>query len=310
MSCDLCSIYLNLEPNDLRNTFGFNYRYRSFSHDEISFQQINNGQKHAIGNTVIGNTTQQSEIYRSYDLWGNYFLNEKWQLFAQISFSDNYYLEEDSVIHNISGIGDLSLMLKYMLFNTRVTDSSKWAQRLIVGGGFNLPTGKYNQPYMVSPSQSNKGQVIYGAPYSELDPHLQAGTGSLDFLAYLEYQVRYQSFGFSTLSTYRYSTENSNAFRFANRFNSNNSFFALLKLKNTQLAPNAGISLESSKRDQYKNENYLNSGGTSLFLTSGLKWYTKSLALGFSYWKPLQQNLYDNQLQNDERIMSSFTYYF
>lgn len=308
-SCDLCSVYLNLEPNDLKNSIGLNYRYRTFSQDKISFNTINDGQKHALGNTVISNSTSQAETYKSYDLWGNFFVSEKWQVYSQISFADNYYLEDDSVIYNISGVGDLLLLPKFMVYNTKVTDSSKWIQRLIFGAGISIPIGKFNQPYMVSPVTKNKSTVIYGAPYAELDPHMQAGTGSLDFVFSLEYQLRYNTLGLASSVLYRYANENSNQFRFANRFNLNNYIFKLIKIKKSQLAPNIGLNLESSKRDQFKKQDYLNSGGTSLFFSSGVKWYNNTIAMGVTYWSPIYQNLNDNQLQNDERIIMNLTYY-
>ncbi|MBL4710607.1 MAG: hypothetical protein JKY48_19440, partial [Flavobacteriales bacterium] len=116
MACDLCSIYMNLEPNDLKNSFGVNYRVRSFDHNVISNSIIQNSQKHAIGNTVLSEAVTQKELFKSYDLWINYFVKPKWQIFANISFSDNSYFENDSLLHNISGPGDLTLIVKNLVY--------------------------------------------------------------------------------------------------------------------------------------------------------------------------------------------------
>lgn len=310
LACDICSIYINLEPNDLKNSFGFNYRYRSFEHSFSDVSLTANGNKHAIGNTVISNSVTQEEIYNNYDLWFNYFFYEKWQLNATMTFADNYYLEDDSLIHNIAGPGDLTLVVKNILFNTKSTDTNNWAHRFILGGGIKIPIGKYNQPYMVTPQSNNKGSIIYGAPYSELDPHLQTGSGSLDFIFLTEYLVRFKKTGIITNVSYRINTENSNQFKFANRLNINSSAFYIWNKKDFTFTPNMGVSYEFGQRDQLKNRDYSNSGGEAIFLNSGLKIYYKKMAFGVNYQNPINQNLNDNQLQNKNRVTSDLTFYF
>lgn len=310
LACDICSIYINLEPNDLKNSFGFNYRYRSFEHSFSDLSYLSNGNKHAIGNTVISNSIKQQEVYNNYDLWFNYFFYEKWQVNASLTFADNYYLEDDSVIHNIAGPGDLTLLFKNLVYNTKVTDSSDWSYRLILGGGVKIPLGKYNQLYMVTPQTSSKGGVIYGSPYSELDPHLQAGSGSFDFIFLTEFLVKYKKTGLSSNVSYRLNTENSNQFRFANRFNVNSSAFYIWNMKKTTFTPNIGFTYEYSGRDQLNNQDYLNSGGEAFFLNTGLKIYYQKFGWGVSYFSPITQNLNDNQLQNVSRFTTDLTFYF
>ena len=274
-ACDLCSIYTNLEPNDLKNSFGFNYRHRTFSESRIDYSTLSNTNKHAIGNTVVSDAISQEERFNSYDLWMNYFISKSWQLNASISFSDNSYLENDSLVHNIAGVGDLSILFKHLIFNTKKTDTSHWAFRLIAGGGAKLPTGKYNQPYMVSPQINQKGNVVYGVPYSELDPHLQSGTGSVDLIFLTEVQLKYKSIGFSNNLSYRINSTNSNQFRFANRLNMNSYFFTLIPIGKQMLVPNIGYTWEYSKKDKLQGEDYMHSGGFASFLCSGVKYYFK-----------------------------------
>ncbi len=309
-ACDLCNIYLNMEPNDLGSSMGFNYRYRLFQNKQTNYNTVSSNLKHAIGNTVIADANIQEEIFNSYDLWLNYFFYEKWQLYGNISFTDNYYKEDDSVMVNVAGIGDLTLLAKYIAFNTKATDSSDWKFRLSIGGGIQVPIGQYNKTYVVSPSSSAKGNVVYGAPYEELDPHMQAGSGSWDVLLVAEGLSRYKNVGISTNITYQVNTANSNQFKFANRLNLNANAFYLAQIKKFTLAPNLGISYESSPRDEFRGDDYLNSGGKALFLSSGVKFYFKKFALGATYFKPIRQSLYDNQLNNKLRTTVDLTYYF
>lgn len=124
MACDLCSIYLNLEPNDLKNTIGLNYRYRHFYNNVSSSPLLPSRDKHAAGQTLMGDAKTQEEVYINYDLWVNYFVGQKWQINATATFADNYYYENDSNMHNISGVGDIRVLGKYMLYNSKATDST------------------------------------------------------------------------------------------------------------------------------------------------------------------------------------------
>jgi hypothetical protein len=309
-ACDLCSIYLNMEPNDLKNTIGLNYRYRHFENIIHSQRTIESNNKHAAGNTVLQESSLQEEVFINYDLWFNYFLNQKWQINGTLTFADNYYRENDSSLHNIGGIGDLTLLAKYMLYNTKATDSSNWSMRWLVGGGLQLPVGSYRKSYIVAPSQSKNGKAIYGAPYEELDPHMQAGSGSLDYIILTEFQLKYRKTGISVSGIYQINGKNSYGFKFANRFNANTSIFRLIRWNKITLAPGIGLSYEKSKRDLYKGEDYLNSGGSALFSTFFTKIYYSDFALGVNYFQPIEQNLLDNQIPNKERVTVDLSFYF
>ena len=139
---------------------------------------------------------------------------------------------------------------------------------------------------------------------------MQAGSGSWDVLLVSEGLSRYKNVGISTNITYQINTANSNQFKFANRLNVNANAFYLAQIKKFTIAPNFGMSYESSPRDELKSEAYPNSGGKALFLSCGAKFYFKKFALGATYFKPIRQSLYDNQLNNKLRTTVDLTYYF
>ena len=309
-ACDLCSIYMNIEPNDLKNSFGFNYRFRNFEHNAIRQTIIESTDKHALGSTILSEATKQEERFNSYDLWVNYFVKDKWQLFGSLTFTDNTYLEDDSVLHNISGPGDVTIVGKYLLFNSMVTDSSQFAIRLQVGAGIKLPTGTFNKTYVETPYTNYKGGTVYQKPEEVLDPHFQAGTGSLDYILLTEFQIRKNKLGLRTDLSYRINGSNRNDFTFANRFNANTHLFYQLKWKSLSFIPLVGMNFETSRRDQWRGVDFENSGGSALFLSYGTKIYIKKMAVGASFWDPIRQSLNDNQLQNNERFTADLTFNF
>ena len=328
IACDLCTIYIGIQPNDYKNTFGVRYRYRVFEKDYYAkpFNTVNPlqktkgrlGEKHGNNDEHLTTTEEKvtyTEVYNSYDVYANFFLNQRFQIGMNTYFADNYVLINDSIIDNVGGIGDVTLTLKYQLSNSKKsTDSlltNKLVHRLTIGGGFNLKTGNFNKYSVTSYNTSIISNDLVVEPVKELDPHIQSGTGSFGYLFLLEYLTKWKNLGFNGNISYRMNTTNKNGFRFANRLNVNTSLFVLIKLsKKVKIMPNTGVSFETSNRDQLNDTNFKGSGGKALFFNSGINIFINQLGLEFSYYLPVYENLLDDQLFNQKRIITQLAYYF
>ena len=324
--CDLCSIYISLDPNGSDNSFGMRYRYRVFEKDyyKESFYMINNttqkGQinsKHVASRDQTIKTTEKfklSELYNSYDVFANFYLNPRLQLNLSTYFADNYMLNDDSTTTNIAGIGDASAILKYRLFNSKkCTDSLKnrFVHRVTVGGGIDLPTGKYNKRTITDIQTEIEPNTIIGTAIEELDPHIQAGTGSISYLFLAEYMTKINNIGLNTNVSYKLTTANKNGFRFANRFNANGTVFFLLNLSEKLRAmPFVGATYETSERDSQDDIPVLGSGGKALFFNGGLNFFINKLSVEFSYYTPFYEDLLDDQPFNKNRMITQLVYYF
>jgi hypothetical protein len=156
-----------------------------------------------------------------------------------------------------------------------------------------------------------KPNIILGSPIMELDPHLQAGTGSFNYILFLEYLISHKNIGLNSNVSYKINTTNKNGFRFANRFNANSSLFMIFKpFKKMKIMPEIGISYEYSKRDVYNNEPFMDSGGRVTFLNYGINLFIYKVGLTFTYYEPVKEDLWDIQPFNKRRIISQLTYYF
>ncbi|MBL4669834.1 MAG: hypothetical protein HRT73_05405 [Flavobacteriales bacterium] len=324
--CDLCSIYISLDPNGSKNSFGVRYRYRIFEKDyyKESFHLINTNQKrkvldkHGGSNNQTIKTTEKftfTETYNSYDVFANLYLNSRLQLNLSTYFSDNYILKDDSISANIAGVGDFSVIVKYKLFNTKKcsVDSlkNKFIHRFTIGGGIDLPTGHYNKSTVTGFETDFKPNVILGTPIEELDPHLQSGTGTFSYLFLMEYMTKFNKFGINTNISYKLSTTNKNEFRFANRFNANGTLFFLTTLSTKiKLMPFIGSSYETSRRDAQNNNDVLGSGGEVLFFNGGINFFINKLSVEFSYYAPIYEDLLDDQAFNKNRMITQLAYYF
>jgi hypothetical protein len=325
-ACDLCTIYLGIQPNDFKNSVGIRYRYRAFekNYDGLSLSTLSNG-KRIKGNPIdkhngaeLGSPLESYlyiEEFNSYDIFINVYLHPKWQLNVSTYFADNYIKKNDSIVNNVGGIGDINLLLKYQLINSQnncdTILNNKFIHRLTVGAGITLPTGNFNKATIVDFETEFKPNVIIGTPILELDPHMQAGTGAFGYLFLMEYLIKVNAFGLNFNTSYKLNTTNRNEFKFANRFNSNISLFSMLKLsKKVKIMPQAGFSYEQSKRDEYQNKPYMESGGSVLFGNFGLGIFLNKLRFSTSYYKPVYESLYDDQPLNKLRLISQINYYF
>lgn len=308
-ACDLCNIYVGIRPDDYQSSFGIVHRYRSFDSDFLATVPNSSLNKH--GEEFSFEDYSLQEVFNSYDLWFRYFLTSRVQLNASISFSDNYMGRNDSVTQSVAGPGDLVLMAKYQLYNSKLcNDSSKWIKRLTAGGGLKLPTGTFNKTYMYYPVISNTKGVYYSDPENHLDPHMQAGTGSVDFILFLEGVIMRNNWGLNTNLSYKLNTTNKNNFRFANRFNFNPSLFYIKELKTVKIMPTIGAAYEVSNRDIENGEPYRHSGGETLFGNVSVTAFYRKVSIGMTYFNPLYQQLNDNQIQNRMRLITELNYYF
>jgi len=326
-ACDLCTVYLGLRPNDYNNSISLRHRYRLFdlAYDGQSNSIGKIGQrikgvpkdKHGDSYSGVNNTDSYlyAETYNSYDIAVNIYLNHRLQLNVSTYFADNYIYHNDSIVDNIGGIGDINLLMKYQLINSQKTGDTllkgKFLHRLTVGAGVTLPTGNFNKQSIVGFEKDFKPNVIIGTPIMDLDPHMQAGTGSFSYLMMAAYMLRFNSLGINLNGSYKINTTNKNEFRFANRFNSNITLFSLLKLtKKLKIMPQAGFAYEASKMDVDENQPFTESGGKTLFGNLGLKIYVNKLSFGMNYYVPVYQHLYGDQPLNKYRVVSQINYYF
>jgi hypothetical protein len=332
LACDLCSVYIGIQPNDFKNSFGLRYRYRLFE-DQFTFNSStqtlsnNKSKRIEINNPVSINHIDEEylgadgkdfyykEQYNSYDLILNIALGKRVNLLISNSFSDNYVYKNDSIIDNISGVGDMQVIINHKLFYTKVSNDSlaknRFLHRLTIGAGIELPTGSFNKQSVKSYETKVTGNTILGQPLTELDPHLQPGTGSLNYLFLIEHLVKYNIIGWNTNLSYKINSANKNEFKFANRFNVNSSLFLMATInKNITIMPNSGISYEFSERDSQNNILEMDSGGEAAFITPGLKLLIKNIALDINYFHPIHNYLYGNQPSNKARIIGQLTYNF
>ncbi|MGD1848104.1 MAG: hypothetical protein ACFB10_22135 [Salibacteraceae bacterium] len=294
--CDFCNLYLSIQPNDYQHSLGVQYRFRNYRAWVTQSGVTPSLRTEHGGNHIFIDADEPvlvEEAYRSYEVWGRFFIRPEWQVFASVAYAENLLLNDEKIVDHLNGITDLTLLSFYQVTNT-ISDSvdHRFRQRLLLGGGLKLPTGTYKIP-----------------TDGEIDYQMQPGTGSLDFLLSSNYLAQWRRFGFNGLITYRFNTKNDLGFTFANRFNLNADVFYQLRFSGWTLQPQTGLYFEHAERDVLQGKLVEGTGGRVLFSAMGGIIYRGRFSLGIHYQSPLTEELHDIQLPNRERWIAGLTYY-
>ena len=293
LACDLCNLYLSINPNDFQHSINLNYRYRSQSAMLAAGPQF---RKLHSGSGYFSENTLAEERFQTLDVWANFFPVQKVQLSVAVPITQHDMLYNSKSAYQLSGVGDITLIGLYQVHNTTCDTVNVYRQRLSIGGGVKLPTGAYkttdedNQPY---------------------NPHMQIGTGSTDAILATEYLARFKNWGFSTNLTYRMSSRNAMGYAFANRFNTTSHFFYLQQLFEGELSimPKLGFYYEQAENDLQNQDLVKDSGGKVLMGSFGGSVFWKKFSLSGLYQPVLNEDLYGKQFPNDPRFIFSITWF-
>jgi hypothetical protein len=196
------------------------------------------------------------EFFQTAQLMGRVSIGKRWQVYAFVPWQYNQKTEA-GVSNVMSGLGDISVIGNYMLFKNDIGCGIE--QQLQVGGGFQAPTGSYDNNVLGSGD--------------ELAPSMQAGTGAWDLLGHLRYTVQKQKIGISLEGTYANTFANHQDYKYGNRLTALAQVFGRLNTKSLSFLPIGGLRYEQAAAD-YDNYTVRSiaqyTGGYMMFATAGL----------------------------------------
>jgi hypothetical protein len=216
------------------------------------------------------------------------------QVLASVPY--NYYSRQtDAKTIMTQGLGDISLMAGYMVFNNGDSIGKLWKHTFSVNAGIKLPTGRYNI--------RNEGL--------RLNPAMQPGTGSIDYLATLFYSIRYKKVGMAVDANARFCSVNANDYKQGNRYSASAKVFVWQKMGfSSSLLPMAGLTFDYAKQDRDMGTAVAESGGQSLFATLGLEYYYRSFGIGANYQLPVSTTLAQGTTKATARLGAQIMFTF
>jgi hypothetical protein len=282
--CDICGcnpnmISMGIQPQFNKHFVGLRFQQSSF---------VSKPHEISLDPTKSESTR---EYFRSLQLWGRMAISKQIQLLAFIPYKVHYQKQGNSITQ-LEGLGDISVLGNYMLFNTTKDLNKKWRHALQIGLGIKLPNAK---------SDAIKNGLM-------IHTNLQLGSGSFDFPLYMNYTLRHKQFGGMIECQYVRNGTNKQAFHFGNRFTHTTRFFYWKEKKNWQLLPQIGYGYETADLDKQRNTIQTYTGGNIVYGNMGIDVYYKNVSLNIHVQQPLQQNLGEGFVKSNPRFLSNFIY--
>lgn len=246
-------------------------------------------QKYKSNDGLYSNSPWYNENFNSIQVWARIPVTKKIQVSTLIPFHFNSR-ETATGNQEISGIGDLTILGMYQLYQTH-KDSTFFAHTLQVGLGIKVPTGKYDD--------ANSGAV---------NPSFQLGTGSWDYLFATEYTIRRKKFGLNSMLNYVFKTENSKAYQFGNQFNYSETLYYLYEKNALSFAPQIGIAGEVYGSNYQHGQKLAKTSGDVFFGKVGFEIGRNKLSAGVNAMLPINQNLAGNRVESKYRLSFNVNY--
>lgn len=284
-ACDICgcgvgNFYLGILPNFQKRFIGLRYQYLPYQ------------------TQIKGDASQFSkDYYHTIETWGGISIGRKWQLLGFVPYQVNYQNTDDGV-KSSSGLGDISVLANYKVFDKmNMGEGKSTSQQLWIGGGLKLPTGKYSiDPYN---------------PSTDLgDANSQSGSGSLDFLLNSSYNVRFNKVGINTTATYKINTTNKEDYKFGDRFNLSSFVYYAANAKSTSISPNLGIIYQNTAPNNFDNAKVDLTGGYVAMAATGVELGFGKMTVGANVQIPFAQNFAEGQTSAKTRAMVHMSFGF
>jgi hypothetical protein len=253
----------------------------------IGIRYFNQSYKSTDG--LYSNSPWYNENFNTLQLWARIPVVKRVQISALIPYHF-HNRETNSGTQNISGLGDITVLGMYQLYQTH-KDSTLFIHSLQAGAGLKIPVGKFDA--------TNNGSV---------NPSYQVGTGSWDYLLATEYVIRRQKLGLNTLLNYVIKTENDKYYQFGNQFNYAGTFFYLLKRDAYSIVPQLGFAGEVYESNYQLGQKVRNTSGDIFLGKIGFEVGKDKLSLGANVMLPIAQNLTGGNVEANYRWSLNFNY--
>jgi hypothetical protein len=289
--CDVCGIFLGLQPNDRTSTIGLWYRMRYL---EGRFQPapLASGTKHG-GAADIPASTHRIESYQALEVRGEFWLGERWSILGMVPLVNNYASSNGGVDADIYGVADPSVMGRWIAVNTKQkADTVHWRHRLTLGLGVKAP--------LASKDRSYAGRAV--------DFDLQPGTGTWDGLISVEYLVRHADWGMGVSSVGRFNTTDDQGRRGGHGVNVTHEFFHVFEGKRTQWMPVVGAYGEWMAQDRYDGTDDPGTGGTTLFTHVGARFWYHQWGINLTWQHAIARDQGADMMPNRERVVGGLTW--
>ncbi|HQW05676.1 MAG: hypothetical protein IPH05_16905 [Flavobacteriales bacterium] len=293
-ACDVCGIFLGVQPNDRRSTIGLFYRSRimeGITQVPLTSQLLpKHGGHIEVGVPYV--TVPMEEIVTVAELRADLRLSERFFLLASVPLTNTYRGINNFQVLDAYGMGDPFAMIRYQLANTRDIKDHRYVHRFLVGGGVKAPLGKNDLQ-------------IDDVPVS---PDVQLGTGSWDALFSVEYSVRRGRTGGGVSGLARFNGSNSVGYHLGNGFSSTTEVFHRFGTDTLSFAPALGAYGEWMGLDHVQGVADHGTGGLTVFSHAGIRVWWKRMSFSAYYQHALLNQVGEFITPTQQRVVVGLTF--
>lgn len=295
MACDVCGIFLGIQPHDRTSSISLLYRYRHLEGTLPTALLTKGYPKHGDhGVATESGTARYRELYQVAELRADFWLSDRFAVLAAIPFVNNYQARDGIIRADVYGMGDPLVLGRYLAANTKCTTTDeRTVHRLMLGAGGKLPLGRNDLTYRDA----------------EVGHDLQPGTRTWDVLMSAEYSMRRGRNGGSLSAIARANTENDEGHRMGHGLSTTLEAFRRYDLReDLKLMPSLGVYHELSGKDAYHGEAMTGTGSSTLFTHAGVRVWWRSWAIMGTFQYAIARQLGEQMVPNRERLIVGLTY--
>ncbi|MBK7384962.1 MAG: hypothetical protein IPI81_16740 [Flavobacteriales bacterium] len=292
LGCDVCGIFLGIQPHDRTTSFSLLWRYR---HLEGSLPGSTLAlPKHGSDNATLTGDTHYRELYQVAEFRGDIWWSQRFATLVSIPMVNNYRAVNGVIRNDVYGMGDPFILGRYLLVNTKcLTMDERTVHRVMLGAGAKFPLGAHATSY-------NGEQV-------EVDQ--QPGTGSLDLLGSAEYMVRRGKYGGSLSVIGRYNGTNDMEHRMGHGISTTTELFRRFDIGEVwKVMPSLGVYHELAGKDALSGDPVQGTGSSTLFTHVGVRVWWRSWGFSSTYQHAVARSLGEQMIPNKERVVVGLTY--
>lgn len=290
-ACDVCGIFLGIQPNDRTSSVSLLYRYRRLEGTVPGTLSL---AKHGGHGTTAAADAHHRELYMVAEARADLWLTERLALLVALPAVNNYSAVNGVVANDVYGIGDPLLLARYMVVNTRCkTLDERTVHRLMIGLGGKVPLGRHDARY--------NGEVV---PHDQ-----QPGSGSWDALCSVEYSVRRGRVGGSCTVIGRRNGADGDEHRMGHGLSTTAEVFRRFDLGDDwKVLPSLGAYHELAGRDAHDGATIEGTGSSTLFTHAGLRVWWRSWGFQGAFQYAMARQLGEQMVPNRERLILGLTH--
>jgi len=235
-----------------------------------------------------------SDDFYSISIVGQWYATPRLRVLATVPYRYNFRSTADGS-RSLSGVGDVQLQALFAVVD-HLSFKEDWEIHVEAGGGFSLPTGRYDH-YL---------------PADDLPRNFNVGTGAFGYLFQVNTILEYRNSGLILNANRLAFWENEFDYEFGTQWFGSVLFFQQIPIKsNVKLSPFAGIYAEHIDQNEFFNGTLEHgTSGHSIQSTLGFNCACQDWVIGATWMVPIQQTIADSEIEARYRMSFDLSYFF